>query len=116
MINNGELTVVRTDGIEITNQISGNGRVTMAGSSNAPFHPEPELLVLSGANSYSGGTFFNAGTIRVSADNNLGAATGGLTFNGGALQFGAASTSPPRARSHSMPAAARSTPTASTRR
>jgi autotransporter-associated beta strand protein len=46
-------------------------------------------LILSGVNSYSGGTNFNAGIVSVSADNNLGANTGALTFNGGTLQFGA---------------------------
>ncbi|TPI21035.1 autotransporter-associated beta strand repeat-containing protein [Mesorhizobium sp. B4-1-1] len=42
-------------------------------------------LVLTGANSYSGGTAINGGTLRVSADANLGDAAGGLSFNGGTL-------------------------------
>lgn len=42
-------------------------------------------LILSGSNSYTGGTEFRAGTVSVSSDDNLGAATAGLTFNGGAL-------------------------------
>ena len=42
-------------------------------------------LTLTGVNTYSGGTFFNGGAIAVSADNALG--PGGLTFNGGTLQF-----------------------------
>jgi fibronectin-binding autotransporter adhesin len=55
------------------------------------------MLTLSGANSYSGGTSLNAGTLSVSADSNLGAATGGLSFNGGILQVtGTAFTSTPR--------------------
>jgi T5SS/PEP-CTERM-associated repeat protein/autotransporter-associated beta strand protein len=41
---------------------------------------------LSGTNTYHGGTFLNAGTLAVSADNNLGAASGTLTFNGGTLE------------------------------
>src|SRR6516162_9320942 len=41
-----------------------------------------------GNNSYAGGTFLNAGILKVTADSNLGAATGALTFNGGTLQFG----------------------------
>ncbi|GAU85522.1 chaperone protein DnaJ [Bosea sp. BIWAKO-01] len=43
-------------------------------------------LVLSGTNSYTGGTLLNAGTLSVSADGNLGQAAGGLAFNGGVLR------------------------------
>ncbi|MFO0815768.1 MAG: autotransporter-associated beta strand repeat-containing protein [Gemmatales bacterium] len=43
-------------------------------------------LVLSGANTYTGGTFLNAGTLSVGSDGNLGTGTGGLTFNGGSLR------------------------------
>ncbi|MBW8721766.1 MAG: autotransporter-associated beta strand repeat-containing protein [Polaromonas sp.] len=43
-------------------------------------------LILSGANTYSGGTNLDAGTLSVSSDNKLGDATGALTFNGGILQ------------------------------
>jgi autotransporter-associated beta strand protein len=41
--------------------------------------------VLTATNSYSGGTAINGGTLQVSADTNLGAATGPLSFNGGTL-------------------------------
>ena len=41
-------------------------------------------LTLSGANTYSGGTAINAGTLAVSSDNNLG--TGSLAVNGGTLE------------------------------
>jgi autotransporter-associated beta strand protein len=47
-------------------------------------------LTLTGANSYTGGTQINGGILSVSADNNLGAASGPISFNGGTLQFGAA--------------------------
>lgn len=43
-------------------------------------------LTLSGANTYTGGTTFGAGVVSVAADNNLGGAAGGLTFNGGTLR------------------------------
>jgi len=43
-------------------------------------------LVLSGTNSYTGGTAINAGVLRISGDANLGDAAGGLTFNGGTLE------------------------------
>jgi fibronectin-binding autotransporter adhesin len=67
-------------------------------------------LVLGGANSYSGGTAINGGTLRVSADDNLGDAAGGLSFNGGALETTASfasagpSTCWARAPSRRMPA------------
>ncbi|NBX35169.1 hypothetical protein EBR16_07405, partial [bacterium] len=57
----------------VTGVVSGTGSLTK--SSTAP-------VVLSGANTYSGGTFLNGGVLSVGADANLGAATGGLTFNG----------------------------------
>jgi autotransporter-associated beta strand protein len=43
--------------------------------------------VLSGTNSYTGGTNINAGIVAVSNDANLGAPSGGLSFNGGTLRF-----------------------------
>ena len=42
-------------------------------------------LVLSGMNTYTGGTAINGGTVQVAADDNLGAATSGLSFDGGTL-------------------------------
>ncbi|WP_187640191.1 autotransporter domain-containing protein [Bosea sp. F3-2] len=42
-------------------------------------------LVLSGSNSYSGGTAIEGGVLQISADANLGAASGGLSLNGGTL-------------------------------
>lgn len=42
--------------------------------------------VLTGNNSYTGGTFLNGGTLAVDNDGNLGAAAGALTFNGGTLE------------------------------
>ncbi|MDU0342401.1 autotransporter-associated beta strand repeat-containing protein [Bosea rubneri] len=42
-------------------------------------------IVLGAANSYSGGTIINAGTLSVSQNENLGDAASGLTFNGGTL-------------------------------
>ena len=43
-------------------------------------------LVLGGANTYSGGTLIDAGTLAISSDANLGAASGGLSFADGALE------------------------------
>ena len=43
------------------------------------------LLILTAANTYTGGTAINAGTLQISSDANLGAAAGGLSLNGGTL-------------------------------
>lgn len=43
-------------------------------------------LILTGINSYTGGTQLGGGTLSVSSDANLGAASGDLTFDGGSLQ------------------------------
>jgi autotransporter-associated beta strand protein len=56
--------------------ISGDGSVIV----------ENGTTILTGANTYTGGTTIAAGTVSVSSDGNLGNATGGLTFNGGTLQ------------------------------
>jgi len=47
-------------------------------------------LVLSGENTYAGGTRIDLGTLQVAADANLGDAAGGLAFDGGTLQTTAA--------------------------
>lgn len=49
-------------------------------------------LVLAGANSYAGGTSMLNGTLQVSADANLGDASGNLTLDGGTLRNTAAFT------------------------
>lgn len=51
------------------------------------------VLVLGGANTYTGGTLVSAGTLAVSADSNLGAAIGGVTLDGGTLITTASFTS-----------------------
>lgn len=50
-------------------------------------------LVLSGANTYTGGTRIQGGTVQVSTDSNLGAASGPLTLAGGVLENTASFTS-----------------------
>jgi YVTN family beta-propeller protein/autotransporter-associated beta strand protein len=58
--------------------ITGGGGIVKIGAGT---------IVLSGNNSYSGGTAINAGTLAVSSDGNLGDSSGGLAFGGGTLQF-----------------------------
>ncbi|KWV52831.1 hypothetical protein AS156_09255 [Bradyrhizobium macuxiense] len=43
-------------------------------------------LILSGTNSYSGGTFISGGVLQVASDANLGATSGGLTFESATLR------------------------------
>ncbi|WP_159566479.1 autotransporter outer membrane beta-barrel domain-containing protein [Budvicia diplopodorum] len=43
------------------------------------------VITLSGANTYSGGTMINSGTIAISADQNLGDVSGAVTLNDGTL-------------------------------
>ncbi len=74
---------------QVSGTISGNGGLIKTGLGT---------LILGGTNSYQGGTFLNGGSVSVSADTNLGAAAGGLTFDGGTLQVtGTSFTSTPRA-------------------
>ncbi|MBZ9992169.1 autotransporter-associated beta strand repeat-containing protein, partial [Mesorhizobium sp. BH1-1-5] len=56
--------------------VTGAGTLTKKGGGT---------LVLTGANSYQGGTAINGGTVEVSADANLGNAAGALTFDNGTL-------------------------------
>jgi autotransporter-associated beta strand protein len=47
---------------------------------------QPGIIVLSGANTYSGGTTISAGELSVAEEANLGASGTALTFNGGLLR------------------------------
>ena len=68
-------TLNNTNPVLISARLAG-GSLTQAGSGTT---------TLSGENSYSGGTFLNAGTLVVAADANLGNASGSIAFNGGTL-------------------------------
>lgn len=77
VVDNGVLAFNRSDLVNFSGTISGGGAVHQIGSGTT---------VLSGINGYAGGTSILGGTLQVSADANLGAATGGLTFSGGTLR------------------------------
>jgi fibronectin-binding autotransporter adhesin len=75
---NATLAFNRPDTYQFDGAISGSGVVQQNGGGTT---------ILTAVNSYGGGTTINAGRLSIAADANLGAATGGLTFNGGTLQF-----------------------------
>jgi len=49
-------------------------------------------LILSGTNTYTGGTVISAGTLQIASDANLGGSAGAITLDGGALAITASST------------------------
>ncbi|KXO75887.1 autotransporter-associated beta strand repeat-containing protein [Brucella anthropi] len=79
--NDGKLVFNRSDIYTFGDKISGTGSVQQMGGGT---------LTLSGTNSYTGGTEISGGILSVNSDDNLGKASGGLTFNGGTLQLGGA--------------------------
>ncbi|MFN3671504.1 MAG: autotransporter-associated beta strand repeat-containing protein [Bosea sp. (in: a-proteobacteria)] len=76
VVNNTALAFYRSDDTSFAGAISGMGVVHKAGAGS---------LTLSGTNTYAGGTKIREGTIKVSTDANLGAASGILTLDGGTL-------------------------------
>ncbi|NKC22640.1 hypothetical protein HED50_12710 [Ochrobactrum oryzae] len=76
----GTFAFNRSNSLTFGDVVSGAGRVVQAGSGTT---------VLTGTNSYSGGTAITAGTLSVGADNNL-AAAGGVEIGAGTLQLSAA--------------------------
>lgn len=74
---NGNLTIINSGDTTLSGAIGGSGprTITMNGTGE---------LILSGANSYAGGTILNSGTL--SADNNSALGSGTLALNGGVLQ------------------------------
>ena len=72
--------------VTLAGVLSGTGDVVVnAGSGYAG------TLVLTGANTYSGGTFVAGGTLLLSGAGTLGAATGATTVSGGTLDLGGTS-------------------------
>ncbi|MBB3898767.1 autotransporter-associated beta strand repeat-containing protein [Roseococcus suduntuyensis] len=75
VVNNAALVFNRSDAVTVGNLISGGGTLTQEGTG---------VLTLTGANTYSGGTIINAGTIALDDLGGLG--TGLVTLDGGALR------------------------------
>jgi len=72
----GTLTFAQPTDVTLDNVINGNGSVIKTGAGT---------LMLTGANTYTGGTTISGGKLSVSSDTNLGNASGGLTLDGGTL-------------------------------
>ncbi|PYE90186.1 autotransporter-associated beta strand protein/T5SS/PEP-CTERM-associated repeat protein [Phyllobacterium leguminum] len=73
---------------DTTSAFTGAGALTKIGGGT---------LTLAANNMYQGGTFIRGGTVSISVDGNLGAAIGGITFDGGTLENTAAITNMARA-------------------
>src|SRR5262249_1245164 len=83
------------DALTYPGAISGPGALIKTGGGT---------LVLSGSNSYAGGTTLNSGVLNINADAALGATSGTLAFsNNATLQGGAASVSLAAARGVVIP-------------
>ncbi len=80
-LQNGGGTVQATADLDLEGTVSGDGQLTKSGSGT---------LILTGQNTYSGGTAITNGTLAISRDENLGARTGLVTFDGGTLKNTAA--------------------------
>lgn len=81
----GPQAVIRVgDGTTAGKAIAANIASNLSGTSQL-VKTDLGTLVLSGTNSYTGGTAINGGTLEIAADANLGAAAGGISFDGGIL-------------------------------
>jgi len=84
IVNNAALVVNRTGTLTLDGAISGSGTLTQLGGGT---------LVLTGGNSYSGGTTIGSSILQISSDANLGDVAGALSLQGGTLRAGASFTS-----------------------
>jgi fibronectin-binding autotransporter adhesin len=86
----GSAPVIRVgDGSSASAGMTATIDAVLAGSDGL-IKTDAGTLVLGGANTYTGGTMVNGGTVSVSSDANLGDSSGLLTLNGGTLENTAA--------------------------
>ncbi len=84
---------LRVDGAESVVRVDPDVTATIAApivGAGGLVKTDTGTLVLSGENTYAGGTRIDTGTLQVSSDGNLGAAAGALSFDGGTLRNTAA--------------------------
>ncbi|MES2129693.1 MAG: autotransporter-associated beta strand repeat-containing protein [Pseudomonadota bacterium] len=86
--NNAKLVFNHSDGLSYSKKIIGMGSLEKAGAGE---------LLLSGDNSYSGGTILSAGNLRLFSAGAIGT-TGTISFNGGTLKFSSFNTTDYSAR------------------
>ena len=77
VVDNANLIVKRSDTLTLSNVISGSGKFTQTGTG---------MTILTGANTYTGQTSINDGTLRVGSATALGA-TSAVNLNKGSLSF-----------------------------
>ncbi|MGC1330633.1 autotransporter domain-containing protein [Pseudomonas sp.] len=80
---NGLVLFQQTDDGTYSGLLSGVGAVEKNGAGTLTLAPSAAT-----GNTYSGGTTLDQGVLSVAADSALGAASGGIIFNGGTLQLG----------------------------
>jgi len=78
VLNGGQLVFYRSNAMTVPNAISGSGQVAQLGTGTT---------ILTGANTYSGATMINAGTLQIGNGGTTGALGSGNVTNGGALVF-----------------------------
>jgi fibronectin-binding autotransporter adhesin len=84
------LTIGKASGTHSFGGVIGtvaNTNLTMQSNNIALIKTGNSSQILSGSNTYTGGTTINAGTLSISADANLGDAAGGITLGGGTLEM-----------------------------
>jgi outer membrane autotransporter protein len=76
VVDNGLLTFNRSDALTFSGVVSGSGVLIQEGSG---------ILILTGSNTYNGGTRVEGGILSVASDAQLGASGGAITLQGGEL-------------------------------